>query len=143
MRALLLRLVRFGAVGVVAFLVDSGSLWLGRHFLGLGLYSGRLLSFLCAASVAWYLNRRFTFADRGGGSDRHRHRQWVLYLAASLAGAGANVGTYAILVGAVPQVAAWPTLGVAAGSVAGMLVNFVAYSRIVFRHGPVARPPTA
>lgn len=140
MRALVVRLVRFGAVGVVAFLVDSGTLWLGRHFLGLGLYSGRLLSFHCAASVAWYLNRRFTFADRGGSSERHR--QWILYLAASLAGAGANVGTYAILVSAVPQVGAWPTLGVAAGSVAGMLVNFVAYSRIVFRRDPVAGPPT-
>jgi putative flippase GtrA len=131
MKTVLRRLVRFGAVGVIAFVVDAGSLWVAVHRLGLGLYSGRAVSFVLAATVAWYLNRRFTFGDRGSAG--LGHRQWALYLLASVTGAIANVGTYALLVASMAPFARAPTLAVAAGSVAGMLVNFNAYSRFVFR----------
>ena len=131
MKSVLRRLVRFGAVGVVAFLVDAGSLWIAVNRLGFGLYSGRALSFIVAATVAWYLNRQFTFKDRG--TQGRSHRQWLLYLLASLTGAVANIGTYALLVVSLPPFARMPTLAVAAGSIAGMLVNFNAYSRFVFR----------
>ncbi len=136
MKAVLRRLIRFGAVGVIAFAVDAGSLWVAVNHLGLGLYSGRALSFVLAATVAWYLNRRFTFGDRG--SHGRGHRQWALYLLASLTGAVANVGTYALLVAFLAPFARTPTLAVAAGSIAGMLVNFNAYSRFVFRRPPMA-----
>lgn len=125
------RFVRFGAVGIVAFIVDAGTLWVAMHLLGLGLYAGRLVSFVVAATAAWYLNRTFTFADRRAIG--HARRQWVAYLLVSLSGGLANLATYTLLVSVVPIFARLPTLGVAAGSVAGMLVNFTAYSRFVFR----------
>lgn len=125
------RLLRFGIVGTVAFAVDAGCLWLAANRLGFGLYSGRAISFVTAATVAWYLNRRFTFRDRGNGE--RSHRQWIRYMLASLVGAAANVGSYALLVYSVPAFAHNPTLAVAAGSIAGMLVNFSAYSLFVFR----------
>ena len=136
MQSVLRRLIRFGAVGVVAFAIDAGTLWTAVHQFGFGLYSGRALSFVTAATVAWYLNRRFTFQDRGAiGSS---HQQWAAYLLASLTGAIANVGTYTLLVAFLPAFARAPTLAVAAGSLAGMLVNFNAYSRFVFRRKDAA-----
>jgi putative flippase GtrA len=125
------RLLRFGVVGAVAFAVDAGCLWIALHRLGFGLYSGRAMSFIVATTVAWYLNRQFTFRDRGHGG--RSHRQWLRYVLASLVGAAANVGSYSLLVAALPAFADNPTLAVAAGSLAGMLVNFSSYSLFVFR----------
>jgi len=42
--------------GVAGFVVDSSVLYLCLHGTGLGLYGGRLVSYLAAASTAWYLN---------------------------------------------------------------------------------------
>lgn len=98
---------------------------------GLGLYAGRVVSFLTAATVTWCLNRTYTYRDH---VTHHRHsEQWLMYLAASVIGAAANYGVYAALVYAVPLANHYPTLAVAAGSLAGMVVNFNLYSRIVFR----------
>jgi putative flippase GtrA len=44
-----------------------------------------------------------------------------------------NYATYAILVTWVPMAAAHPVLGVAAGSIAGLTVNFLLSRRVVFK----------
>jgi len=122
--------LRFGVVGTVGFVVDTAVLY-GALALGAGLYGGRAISYVTAATVNWLLNRVWTFRHRGGG--QQVHQQWALFLVVNLGGFVLNYGTYATLVALVPLVAAHPVLGVAAGSVAGMFSNFILSRQLVFR----------
>lgn len=125
--------LRFGTVGVVGFGVDTAVLY-GMLALGAGLYGGRVVSYVAAATTTWALNRVWTFRHRGGG--QHVRQQWALFLAVNLVGFALNYGTYALLVAFVPMVAANPVLGVAAGAVAGMFSNFFFSRQVVFRAAP-------
>jgi putative flippase GtrA len=124
--------LRFGVVGTAGFIVDTAGLY-GALALGAGLYAGRVASYIAAATTTWALNRIWTFrsADQQGALGR----QWALFLLVNLVGFAVNYGTYALLVGQVPFVAAHPILGVAAGSLAGMGGNFILSRRYVFRTG--------
>ncbi|MBR0669807.1 GtrA family protein [Neoroseomonas soli] len=126
--ALATEFLRFGIVGTIGFLVDTAVLY-GALALGGGLYLGRAVSYLSAATANWGLNRIWTFRGRGGGPV---HRQWALFVLVNLVGFALNYGAYALLVTFVPMVAAHPILGVAAGSVAGMFTNFALSRRLVF-----------
>lgn len=120
--------LRFGLIGTAGFVVDSGVLRLAREVVGLNHYTGRLLSWFAAASFTWVMNRRFTFADKSPP-----FRQWLAFLSANAIGGAVNVGVYYVLVAFVPLVRDTPTLGVAAGSIAGLFFNFTASKLVVFR----------
>jgi putative flippase GtrA len=119
----------FAAVGVVGFVVDASVLYCAIQLLGAGLYGGRLLSYLTAATTTWALNRGYTFRTH---RSRNRFAEWGQFLAANAAGGAVNYATYAVLVTASPVVAAYPVLGVAAGSLAGLCVNFTLSRYLVF-----------
>jgi putative flippase GtrA len=126
---LLRQLLAFGVVGVIGFAVDAGILTLARR-LGAGLIIGRVVSYLAAATCTWALNRRFTFVSR---ADQSPMREWLLFMFSQLAGAAVNLGLYAWLVSTSALVAGQPVIGVAAGSLAGMLVNFCVAKKLVFK----------
>ncbi len=121
-----LRVVMVGAAG---FFVDAGALMVATTALGLGLYSGRVFSYLCAATFTWILNRRFTFAK----TDEVAVIQWLRFLGANALGGAVNYGVYAVLVTFSAVAAATPVLGVAAGSAAGLIFNFMVSKYWVFR----------
>lgn len=127
-RALAAEFLRFGVVGTVGFLVDTAVLY-AAIAAGAGLYWGRALSYVAAATGNWALNRAWTFrsAGRGGAG-----RQWVMFLLVNLVGFAVNYSTYALLVANLPVVAAHPIIGVAAGSIAGLAGNFLLSRRFVF-----------
>lgn len=124
----LAQLFRFALVGAAGFVVDSAVLY-AALYAGAGLYGGRVLSYLCAATFTWYCNRRFTFAS----TNQNQKTEWARFTLLNLGGFAVNYGTYAVLVAGVPLVAAHPILGVAAGSVAGLFVNFGINKFLVFR----------
>ena len=126
---LMVQFLAFGLVGTLGFLVDSAVL-LGALAAGLGLYDGRAVSYVAAATTTWALNRAFTFRDAPAAA---AGRQWALFLLVNLLGFAMNYGTYAALIEFVPMVAAHPVLGVAAGAIAGMFGNFVLSRQLVFR----------
>lgn len=131
MVAVIAQVVRFGLVGTIGFVVDAAVLTLMlSSWVGVGPYSGRVVSFVCAASVTWYLNRVFTFRDRSGGG---HGAQWMRFVAANSLGAGINYGTYAYLIHGGGVFAEQPVLAVAVGSLAGMAFNFTASKLLVFR----------
>lgn len=130
----LLQFLRFGVVGTVGFVVDTAVLYAGLSF-GLGLYWGRLVSFLAAATTTWALNRAWTFRGQGSGP---AWRQWLVFVLVNTIGFACNYGTYAALVSSVAFVAQHPIIGVAAGSLAGMIGNFLLSRRFVF--GDERRP---
>lgn len=124
-----LQFLRFATVGAAGFVVDAGCLHLVVHGLGAGLYAGRLVSYLTAATFTWALNRRFTFP---GQRDHKLTREWLRFLAANAAGGLINYTVYAVLVNAFDMVSMWPVIGVAAGSMAGLIANFILSRRWVF-----------
>lgn len=127
--------LRFGVVGLVGFVVDTAVLYAALA-LGVGPYLGRVPSYLAAATTTFLLNRIWTFRHRRGAAPAHR--QWLAFLVLNLLGFALNYGTYAVLVGFVPVVAAHPVIGVFAGALAGMTSNFLLSRRLVFR--PDAEP---
>ncbi len=124
---------RFAIIGTIGFIVDASTLKLLVAFLNMDLYSGRLVSFLTAATGNWMLNRRFTFKQAG---DHAPVAQWLKYLGANGIGFAVNYSTYAALITYVAVARAHPVLGVAAGSVAAMSFNFAANKFWVFRARP-------
>jgi putative flippase GtrA len=120
--------LRFAVVGVIGFLVDAGILRFAIAVLGFNLYSGRVVSFLCAATVTWALNRTFTFRHRGPPA-----AQWFRFVSVNALGAAVNFGTYALMVVLWPLARHFPSLAVAGGSLAGMGFNYTLMKKVVFR----------
>lgn len=120
----------FGIVGTLGFGVDTGVLYAARWGLGCDPYTGRALSFLAAVTFTWFCNRVVTF--RGHASGQGLWAQWVRFALVNSAGFAVNYGAYAALVATLPWVAQHLVVGVAAGSLAGMFVNFFASRHFVF-----------
>ncbi|WP_458096898.1 GtrA family protein [Roseomonas sp. WA12] len=132
-RAMLAQFLRFGATGTLGFVVDTVVLY-AAIAAGAGLYGGRCLSYLAAATTTWAVNRAWTFREAGQPVGRAgMGRQWALFLLVNLAGFAVNYGTYAFLVSRVSVAAAHPVVAVAAGALAGMTGNFFLSRRLVFR----------
>jgi putative flippase GtrA len=125
------RFVRFALVGGFAGLVDMAVVQI-LFTAGSGLYVSRVVSYLCAATFAWWFNRRFTFTGRRSPS---LFQEWARYLAANFWGGLLNYAVYALLVSSVAIFARYPFLAVAIGSAAGLAMNFAMSSRFVFRPG--------
>jgi putative flippase GtrA len=123
--------MRFGAVGTAAFVVDTIVLYLAL-WAGLGFYAGRVVSYLAAATFTWYGNRRITFETHARGASAAAV-EWLKFLLTNLVGGAVNYAVYAALVGHSDFVRAYPVLGVAAGSIAGLSVNFTLSKSLVFR----------
>jgi len=128
-RTLKSQFVRFAAVGVAGLAVDTAVLY-GALALGAGLYSGRVVSYLAAATTTWALNRQFTFASH---ADESKLAQWAKFLAANALGGLVNYSVYAALVATSPLVVTMPVIAVCAGSIAGLAVNFTLSRKFVFR----------
>jgi putative flippase GtrA len=120
--------LKFGTVGTFGFLADTAVVYALRGWIGL--YAAGMVSYLLVASANWALNRVWTFRGRGSGP---AHRQWARFLVANLLGLVLNRGTYVVLIATIPLCAAEPVFAVAAGSLAGMLVNFTLSRQMVFR----------
>ncbi len=122
-------LVLFGFAGVMGFIADTGVLYLLKP--ALGLYYGRLISFICAVVVTWLINRHLTFVKRASGLSLWR--EFSRYFGLMLGGGLVNYATYALLVSFFEAIASQPVWGVAAGSCTGMLVNYLSAKFLVFR----------
>ncbi|MGX9934465.1 GtrA family protein [Advenella kashmirensis] len=111
----------FGLVGVAGFVADTAVLYLFRD--SVGNYWARAISFPCAVFVTWILNRNLTF--RSKSSNKAPWLEFVHYFAMMIAGGAVNYLAYAALVTWSPTVRQFPVLGVAAGSLVGMFVNYL------------------
>ena len=119
----------FAVSGTLGFLVDSGVLYLLKGLLGL--YLARAASFLAAVFFTWIFNRSLTFRSQRSGYSRRS--EFGVYLALMAAGGSVNYLIFSLLVFFLPLVHAEPIIGVAAGSIAGMFVNWMTSKYFLFR----------
>ena len=127
-RLIIAQFLRFGTVGGIGFLVDTGTVYGLRHILGL--YGAGLIAYVVAATGNWALNRIWTFRGRGSGP---AYRQWAMFMVTNLAGFVLNRGAYVLLITFVAAATRQPVIATAAGSIAGMFANFSLSRRLVFR----------
>ena len=113
---------RFLIIGGLAFLIDTGLLWVINHGLGAMPWISKLISFFAALSFTYFGNRFYTFA---GARKRLKSKNildnYGSYCVSQSAGAGLNVALFSFLIHL-----GSPLLGSAVISVtAGVLVNYV------------------
>lgn len=119
----------FGVIGTVGLLVDIAVLYALKSVLGL--FVSRGVSFLVAVITTWYLNKTITF--QGKKSTLSIHQELIAYVGLMLLGGSANYATYIWLVLAYEYVQSNPFLAVAAGSLAGMFLNYSTSKFFIFR----------
>lgn len=119
--------LRFCVVGVLGFVVDTAGTLGAGAILGLPPFPARVIGFLLAASATWVLHRSFTFKSGGG------LRSWFQYLAATAFGASVNFVTYVAWLSINGSSRLHVVLGIAAGSLLALMVNFAISKRVVFR----------
>jgi putative flippase GtrA len=120
----------FGVVGVLGFIVDSLVLYALIDTLG-PIY-GRLFSFAAGVLTTWIANRALTFKQKK--SDLSKSKEFAMYFGLMLLGGAANYSAYLWLILHYPVVNSHPILGVAAGSIAGMFINYATSRFIIFRN---------
>lgn len=119
----------FGVAGVFGLVVDTAVLYMLTG--ALGPFYARAVSFFAAVFATWTINRMFAFRERK--SALSKRREFVVYLVLMLAGGAANYGLYSWLVITYPLVQEHLVIGVAAGSIAGMFINFIVSRYLLFR----------
>ncbi|HEY8010138.1 MAG TPA: GtrA family protein [Rudaea sp.] len=129
--------VMFCIGGVIGFIVDAGVLQILVTGFAWDRFSARLISFLFAATATWLFNRNYTFRGRRRHS---RLGEWARYVLAMSGGFACNFAAYSALVLAFNVDRQWLVLAVAAGSVAGLGVNYFASRYWIYRkaHHPQA-----
>jgi putative flippase GtrA len=127
---LLTQIGRFAIVGSIGFAIDGGLLYL-LVLKGVDPYLARGFSFPPAVTATWYLNRVWTFAARIGAP----HRQYTRYVAVQIAGALGNYAVYALILVFIRRTAGGALVAFAAGSAAGLLINFIGARTFVFASG--------
>lgn len=125
------RFIRFACVGGAGFVVNEAALYLALR-AGLDRYSGWFVAFAVAVTFTWWGNRTMTFRDRAARDGLFA--EWARFVIANSFGAAANFATYSALVNFAPMPAANPYAALAAGTLVGLLFNFVASQRFVFRN---------
>jgi putative flippase GtrA len=122
-------LMKFGAVGVFGFIVDSAVLY-AAIFSGFDHYSARILSFLAAVTATWLANRRLTFDQ----TSRPSFSEWSRYAMANMSGGALNLAIYSILTLNFALVYQFPIIGVGIGSISGLFLNFILTRSVVFKN---------
>ena len=122
----MMRFFLFCAVGTGGFLVDSG-VFIAAATLFPTLLS-RFLSFSAAVLFTYVLNRRLTFHV----TDRAHASEFCRYYANMVLGGAVNIGVFYVAFVLAPFVKTYPIAGIALGSIAGLIVNFLT-SKLLFQ----------
>ncbi len=123
------RLMRFGIVGVVGFIVDSGFFMLLYYGLSTPLMTARVIAFAIAATVTWYGNRIFTFQQHAP-----MFAQWQRFFLSACLSLIPNVGLFIGWITLFGQHGYHPFLALSLGVGGGMLSNFLLSQYWVFKH---------
>ena len=122
--------LRFCVVGGVGFMIDAG-LTLALLATTDAPFLSRLVAIISAMGTTWALNRRFTFTPVKG---KTLPTEGTQYLAVNSSGAAVNYGIYSlcIMMLTLTPLSARAFIAVCAGSIAGLLINYLGMKYVVF-----------
>lgn len=122
--------MKFSIVGCIGFIVDAATMYALKLFLSI--YFAKMISFFCAVFVTWLLNRIFTFKEKTSGlNSRNEFGRYFLLM---LFGGVINYMAFYLSVTFIPFIYTYPVFGVAIGSLAGMIFNYVTSSRLIYKN---------
>lgn len=127
------RILSFGMVGAVGFVVDAFLLTVLTIHLGLDVLPSRTVSFACATLVTWLLNRTFTFSRQASREPHTCKKEYVFYLTVQLIGAILNFGVFFALIQWNPTLRKIPVVPLAGGALVALVFNFTMSCRFVFK----------
>lgn len=117
--------LRFALVGAAAFAFDA-ALTTALIAVGAPPPIARAIALFVSMNATFLANGIVTFGGFARGAALIR--QWAAYMLANALGAGVNYGVFLLVVGH-----AQPILAVAAGSIAGLVVNYTGSRWLAFR----------
>ena len=88
LRSLITKFLKFGIVGASGMVVDFGVLYLMRDIVGLPDLWANTISFTCAATSNYFLNRLWTFRSK----EKQVGVEYLKFLLVSVIGLGINNG---------------------------------------------------
>jgi putative flippase GtrA len=130
--------VRFGMIGALGYVVDTGVLAFGTDILKLDFDIGRAFSIFAAMCFTWAGNRYFTFAERRAHGFSGAFQEWLKFVGANLLGAVVNYGVSVLLVRYAPFPMNYKYVAQALGVLVGLIFNFTLSRTLVFK---THRPP--
>ena len=125
--------IPFCVVGGIGFLIDAGILALLVHGLGIGPLLSRLVSFPCALTATWYLNRRVTFSSPVSNSPG---QEWLRYAVISVAGTLVNFIVYLGCIRLSQTMYTYPETALGIAAIVAVIFNYLGSSRYVFSQKP-------
>jgi putative flippase GtrA len=131
-RAILLKAVSFGMVGVVNLAIDFAIFSLGYFYFGLPIIAANVIAWIVAVTNSYVLNSLITFAAESGG--KLRVRDYLAFCLSQAGGLVANTTTVFVASYFMPVL-----IGKVLAIGAGFAVNFSLSHFVVFR----ARHPKA
>lgn len=120
------RLIKFACVGFAGFAVDTGTLFLLHHVLGIDPFTARIVSIALAILTTWRLNRSVTF----GRSDTGQVSEGARYYTVAATTALVNFGIYSAVL--LVWTSAWPVAAAVFATGITMFMSYFGYSRLVF-----------
>lgn len=130
-RAILLKAVSFGLVGLVNLTIDFVIFSLGYFYFGLPIIAANVIAWIAGVTNSYVLNSRITFAAESGG--KLRVKDYLAFCLSQAGGLVANTATVFIASYFMPVL-----VGKVLAIGTGFLVNFSLSHFVVFR----ARHPT-
>lgn len=118
------RLSAFAIVGMVGFIADAGAFALFYYVLDQPMWA-RVFAFWLAASVTWLGNRYFTFSEC---DKSHKLRQWARHMAVAHVAGILNLAVFYVT-----ALLAHVAIAFVAGIGAGLCLNYMMSSRLVFK----------
>jgi putative flippase GtrA len=128
------KILSFGMVGAVGFVVDALLLTVLTIKLGLDVLPSRAVSFTCATLVTWWLNRTFTFSRQAGRESHTRKREYIFYLTVQMVGAALNFLVFLALIEWQPMLRQMPVIPLAGGALVALVFNFTMSCKFVFKN---------
>jgi putative flippase GtrA len=123
------RLMVFLLVGACGFMIDAGISMMLIKFAALAPALARIPAFIVASMATFAGNRRFTFAGRPAPLVKG----WLIYVGSTGLGALLNYAVFCVAMNLLPPTTWSAPLAIGIGSLAGLGVNYVCASTLVFK----------
>ena len=118
--------LRFCAVGMLGFLVDSATTLAMTQIVRLGPVSGRIVAFIVDATVTWHVNRRYAFRSSAS------YASLLPYLTFTALGALIKFAVYLMWINWFGARPVQIVLGIACGAIVALSFNFMVLRYVVF-----------